>query len=555
MDRPIRIARGISRWTAALACVASAGARAAPPAAKDPPARAAESFVLAEVQAGRIADLERAFPDPARRLLGGRFLEGLLDGSLAHVRVHRHGVRIAHAIIADRIDLENADVAPEVALTDCRFDGEVDLSHARFARGLSLDGSRFVRDATWNGTHVEGALSLAGATFDAGLSLRHARLDSTFVANAARFQGAVSFNTLRAAGVFLRGARFGGDANLIEASVDGNLEADEARFDGGVLFDSMKVRDSASFRKAVFGAGVSFNGVQVGEQFRFTEARFDGARGPVNFDSVRAHDVLLDKAAFAGPADFVNLETAKNFELRGASFSHASAEVNLRRIQVGGGAFLDSARFGGKLRLTDARLFTLDLSDSALPAGADLSLDGTSYTRITMGHGRRAWRNLIELAERAAFSPDVYGELEAFFRREGYADRADEAFLRGRLRAGREYATPERLLDRLYYGLSGYGRKPEWALIPGLVCILLGAAVFRARSMEPSRSDERARRYNPFAYSLDLFVPFIELDVEHAWKPRVDGSLAWYWVRVHRLLGRVLVPLALAGLTAGLTIR
>jgi hypothetical protein len=66
----------------------------------------AETWVVAQVRTGEIADLSKQFPDKEKdkRRLSAHFLEELLTGA----PLHRHGVRIIGATIDEPIDLKNA---------------------------------------------------------------------------------------------------------------------------------------------------------------------------------------------------------------------------------------------------------------------------------------------------------------------------------------------------------------------------------------------------------------------------------------------------------------
>src|SRR5215218_10539002 len=87
---------------------------------------AAEKFVLAQVLAGKPADLGSQFADETNRVLRSAFLEALLTQS--GTNLHRNGVSIQHAVIRDPLDLRNAEVPEETSLTECRFAGAADFS-------------------------------------------------------------------------------------------------------------------------------------------------------------------------------------------------------------------------------------------------------------------------------------------------------------------------------------------------------------------------------------------------------------------------------------------
>jgi hypothetical protein len=96
-----------------------------------------EQYVLRQVAKGEIADLKQEFGEAEEeRRLRARFLEELLTGELKGVNVHRRGIRIAHGVVAEALDLENAEIAPIVSLDTCLFQEEANFRDARFQRHL-----------------------------------------------------------------------------------------------------------------------------------------------------------------------------------------------------------------------------------------------------------------------------------------------------------------------------------------------------------------------------------------------------------------------------------
>jgi len=62
---------------------------------------AQEEYVLDQVQAGEVADLEARFGEAEEnRRLRARFLEELLTGGFVGFRVHRRGIIIFHVVVA-----------------------------------------------------------------------------------------------------------------------------------------------------------------------------------------------------------------------------------------------------------------------------------------------------------------------------------------------------------------------------------------------------------------------------------------------------------------------
>jgi hypothetical protein len=129
--------------------------------------------------------------------------------------------------------------------------------------------------------------------------------------------------------------------------------------------------------------------------------------------------------------------------------------------------------------------------------------------------------------------------------------------------------------QRLWRGLLrytvGHGYRPEWALVWILAIIALGAFLFdlgyREGLMTPASTDvlvqEKYQKYreipkdyptfSAWAYSIDAFIPFLDLVLEHYWIPNADagwwGALLRIYLWIHIGVGWILSSLFLTGVT------
>ncbi len=55
--------------------------------------------------------------------------------------------------------------------------------------------------------------------------------------------------------------------------------------------------------------------------------------------------------------------------------------------------------------------------------------------------------------------------------------------------------------------------------------------------------------YTAWWYSLDLFVPAVNLECEKHWKPKDPHWFLWLWLRFHRIAGWIIIPIGLAAIT------
>jgi len=242
----------LNRLLAAIALIAllPAGMRAAErPAPKflldSPTLTAAEKFVLAQLRAGKPADLKSQFPNETNRILRAAFLEAVLTQT--GTNVHRNGFAIEHAVIPDAFDLRNAEVHFETSLTACRFADNVNLSKSIFENGLSLTGSTFDRAAHFSSMKIGRALNL----------------DQT---------------------------SFGGEVVAPQMELMGLLSARESHFNsptGRVDFTSLKTGGDALFTRATFAGPVTFQSAQIGQNWRFDRAHFNGRDTLVSFEEAK----------------------------------------------------------------------------------------------------------------------------------------------------------------------------------------------------------------------------------------------------------------------------
>jgi uncharacterized protein YjbI with pentapeptide repeats len=451
----------------------------------------AEQWVVAQVTAGETADLRKLFPEnEEKRKLRAHFLEDLLTGALPGVKPHRNGVRIMGATIDEPINLTNGQIPCVVWLDHCQFISSVTFSRASCKGLVSFDETVF-----------EGPVNFIAADF-AG----------DFFAKGAQFKNKVigaSFNSTKIGQTaFFDKAVFEGPVDFIAANIAGVIQADGAHFknkEQSAVFSGMKVGQFAFFIQAVFEGPVDFTLAEIGSNFEANETQFKNKEQGATFHSMKVgHTAFFRKAVFEGPADL---------------------------------SFSDFA--------------VLDLSE-AVYAGP-LYLEGMSYKEIRAAgllEVPESHEALLKVASHAAYRADVYRNLEAFFLRQGYRDDADRAFIEGKRRERNEYLQGLPWLGSwLLDFLVGYGRRPWQAAIPCVFFVALGCFLFSPKRMELQKPDDAPRVYNRFWYSLGLFLPFVDLHADKVWKPKPDQTFLRNYMRVHVLMGWILIPIVLAALT------
>jgi hypothetical protein len=531
---------------------------------------AAEKWVVDQVTAGKIADLSKQFPEETDRKLSAHFLEGLLTGTLPGVKLHRHGVRIIGAIIDEPVELRNAQVPCEVWLNNCKFNGTADFSSASFGGFLLFDNSAFKAYANFNSIKVRSTAFFRKAVFEGLVDFGFADITGNFEADEAQFKNKeenADFNSIKVGGnAFFRKAVFEGPLTFNSANITRFLDARKAQFNSKeqvAYFDGMKVEDAAVFEKAVFEGPVDFFMTCITGNFRADEAQFKNKEKNADFNSIKVGgNAFFRKAVFEGPVNFTSADIASRFRADEAQFKNKEKTANFNSMKVRESAFFRNAVFEGPVSFDYAEFVWLDLSSPFWPKIAGkLSLSGMSYkyVRTVPENEPESHKVLLTLADQSAYTADVYTNLEEFFKRQGYRADADRAFIAGKCRDRKEYFHSgdwgRWLGSWMLYLLVGYGRHPERAGYVGISTIVLGCILFPLKKMELQdpkeleKPEEKRRQYNRFWYSLGLFLPVVDLKTSELWGPKRQYRFLRNYVRVHILLGWILVPLVLAALT------
>src|SRR5262249_14442135 len=148
----------------------------------------AEQWIVAQVTAGKIADLSKKFPEEKDRKLSATFVQDLLTGSLTGVNPPRIGVRSKRAVIDAKREMSNAQSPWEVSLDDCQFSRAAIFVRANFAGTVSFENSTFEADANFNAMKVGQTALFNKAVFKGWVDFGSADIAGDFEAQRAKFK-------------------------------------------------------------------------------------------------------------------------------------------------------------------------------------------------------------------------------------------------------------------------------------------------------------------------------------------------------------------------------
>lgn len=485
----------------------------------------AENWVREQLKKGPEADLAIFDTNEENRKIRAIFLFNLLVNPPAEINVPHTFIGISNAIVVGDLSLNYMKVPFTLSLNRCHFLGNVSIQGTTFQAEVSLYDAVFDKSVDFLRSHVLMTLELDNAKFTSK-------------------NEPVSFAEMRVEGPFLiRKAVFEGDASFIRAAANG--------------FDASGAHFNSSNDKA------DFYGMKINQDAAFVETQFKGAVSFANTDIEK--DLLVDLSRFENPLatpDFFSAKVGGN-----ATFwrTYFAGGVRLTRMNIGG-----NLEFGRAVAdsVTMEKDFSTLKADDIIFNDAFIAppffLNGMSYRLIfdlASDQGKPAQRDvLLDLINRSNYrteNPDNYTNLETFYLKQGNIEGAKDAHIEWRKRE--RYALGFKR-HPLKYGwniiewiTTGYGQRLELALLWSGGFIVLGVFVFRREEWMETKEQSEAKTfkntYHPLWYSIALFLPVVSLEDKDIWIPKADRRKSRVYMRLHIILGYLLIPIGLAAWT------
>jgi len=396
-----------------------------------------------------------------------------------------------------------------------------------------------------------------------------------------------------------------GEVRLLGVNIGGDLSCTGGKFrnkGGGALSaDGMITGGNVRLDNGFEAEGeVRLLAAKIGVDLYCTGGFFmnDGGPALIVDSMVTMGDVWLNKY------NELNREFYANGEVRliaakiggdlyciGGAFRNDGGDaINADRLVVRGTLILMPREVSGNLNLTHARVEVFLDSKKKWPPKGSLLIDGFEYDRLgpnmkttKKAEERIEWLELQPLDN--GFSPQPYGQLAMVLKEMGHENdarkvriaRIDALRKHGELRLRRptleelkkhwRKSFVESLLRPLWYLFlscsSKYGWAPHRPIILMLVMIGFGTMMFHsanhAHYMVATKMNESASGAHPlqtfhsFIYSIDTFVPFVDLHQEKYWLPNAakgwGGVLFCTYLWLHIALGWILTTLAAVSLS------
>ncbi len=508
----------------------------------------AEEILLDKAQQGERADFttgdeETDKPENADtwgddRRIRADLLYWLCVDREASELVHAKGIRIDGAKVEGQLDFEAATLPHPLLLVGCAIPEGIFLRDAQTrtialsrshtgpisADRLTTKGSMFLRERF----QAKGEVCLLGANIGGDLDCSDATFDNP--KGEENPKGiALNADRLTTQGyVFLRNAKVRGRVWLLGANIGGNLECDGATFEnpGGeaLVADGLTTHGGVFLHNGFQAKGeVRLSGANIGAHLDCSDATFDNPKG----EALSAETLLVKGGLFW-----------RSMEKRPVGV------IDLRHAKVG--QLVDDA--------------------ASWPLADSVWLDGFEYEAFGIDSPRTAKERLdwLALQPEKPFHPQPYEQLAKVFRQMGREVEARKVLI-AKQDARRKHGELSRTSNVWLWFLGKtirYGYEPWRVMWFMVVMILIGWGVFWGADtltvMELTKKEGApVPAFNPFIYSLEVFVPLVDLHQERYYLPNTEGTcgawscVAWFraYFWLHIILGWVSSTLLVAALT------
>jgi len=497
------------------------------------------------------------------RNIRATLIEWLAVDHAAGARIHPSGIRVLGARVVGSLDLSYVRVPFAIMMIRCSIPEQIRLQATEIPR-LDLNGSYtgeiFAPDIHVAGNlffgwdnheygpfHANGEIDIEGGKIDGGLSFgeghfRHSKApfnDVLTATNVAINAGEVDVKH----GVTLCcGFESDGAVNLSESTIGGDLSFAGGRFVNpnsiAIIATVARISGSVFLALEPFGAFYS-----------------DGA---VEFTATHVAGVFsISSGKFAGKA------TDRHGLF--ASLLQVDGLFGWENVDLENGATLD---------LSGASVLGFGDDQRSWPQPGKLLIDGFTYNAF--GGVKDAPSRLRWVGLQPEFHPQPYRQLAKVLRANGDDAGAVSVLIAEQDARYRNSYLVRRIWAAFLKTTVGYGHEPLLTIIWAAIVVLLGwllvtvgsqAGVMRRtwpESIPISGDVPSYERLHPLLYSLDVFLPFVNLHQEHYWWPdagakgewtvvgqrvKISGRVLRYYFWMQIIAGWLLSAIFLAGVT------
>ena len=391
------------------------------------------------------------------------------------------------------------------------------------------------------------------------------------------------------------------------------LTFDNCFIEGGEYFsirgDSLYVDGTLSFRNSYCNGEVRLLGARIDGQLSFIDTSIvcsKKKKGETDTFSLCAPNMVVDKdimlvrSRFKGGVNVVGTDVNGQFACFECSFQNdAGIDFNGERLNVKGNLLWNGIKMPPHASVVFSYAsveLLVDNSESWPQSSNSLSLDGFKYRALAGEPAPTDAKSRLDWLGRMAkdrYYPQPYEHLAKVLKEMGHTVDARKVLIAKQDREQEERQKERRFISYGWHWLLGkttsYGYEP-WRVFKWMFFLWAFGAMFFSNAfhydyMQPSKErvfldtcfvpqpDDTCENwipagrrwakdaryipadyteFNSLIYSLDTFLPIVDLHQENYWLPGLDKPWSWFnraYLWLHIVLGWMLTSIGVAGLT------
>jgi hypothetical protein len=496
--------------------------------------------------------------------------------------------------------IHDRDVRAELIRWMC---ADPDTSQQIDPGGIRLLGARITGPLNLSQMHIPFPIVLRNCAMPERMTFAATRIPSLDL-------GGCHIGELNAAGIEVENdlkldSRFkaDGEINLFEARIGGSLTSSghfkSSALDGD-LFDpknvdrrafyalQMRVGGGVIFRDVHMDGGVELSGTTIGADLVLDGSFLNPGKTTIDASSTDIAgnvDVGYGLPFLSdGLVSFVTSKIGTDFFVAQATFSGGTHEphgLDASGMSVKNALVLTNVSLpnGAFLNLTGVTAEALIDDEASWPAPGNLLLDGFTYSQFSQvgpsnapgdANTRLRWLRL-----QPGFHPQPYHQLAKVLSESGDEPGAIQVMIASDDARYSRFGLLGRIWGAFLNTTIGYGYQPLRAIVWSFAVVILGSLVvaigkrasvmrFKWPDRTPLPSEDPTVGLHPILYSIDVFVPFINLRQEQHWWPDetasgecsilglkipVRGYLLRYYLWLQVIAGWLLSAIFVAGVT------
>ena len=500
------------------------------------------------------------------------------------------------------LQADSSKIKGSVSLKNIYMSGAVELTGANIGGNFTCDSGEFSGSGTkpaliLQGAEIKGCFFLHKSLVNGILWLIRITIGVNFECHNSRIYGfngdAIVVENAEIKGAFtVINSYVNGTLSLLGTSIDSDLKCEQGVFENpegsAIVAKNAQVKGDFFLFDSHVNGTVFLVGATIDGRFACENSSFYGfEKIAINALSSDIGTVLLSNG-FRGRGEvlFYNA-TIKDTLYMEHKLPLTFAKFALKLFSINSLAgILFWQHFNSlilDLQFTTTR--TLEDSEESWPQSGSLKLNGFNYKKISSNSPITSDQRLkwLRLQNQETFFPQPYEQLAQVLQTSGHEQAATEVLI-GKQEDRRHYGNLNCISWWWNWFLGffiDHGYHPYKALLFALVFVTLGTRLFSwgysQNLISPSHIEtfespptsasrqvaEDYPKFNPLIYSLDVFIPIMDLHQQNYWLPNANrgtevplllfrcttGSLLRWYFWIHIVWGWILTSLWVAGFT------